>query len=61
MINRTGRRRTKQKRIAPKLPIAEIATASYPFPSRRRVWAGRTERAVSSSGAPKTVVAKVKK
>jgi len=41
--------------------MAARATALYPSPFNSRLWAGRTERAVSSSGAPITVVPKVKK
>ncbi|OQB35393.1 MAG: hypothetical protein BWY05_01362 [Euryarchaeota archaeon ADurb.Bin165] len=38
-----------------RLPRAEIRTASSPFPSRVREWAGRTDRAVPSSGTPRNV------
>jgi hypothetical protein len=34
----------------------EIFTAEYPSPFRRNLWAGSTERAVSSSGAPRNVL-----
>jgi hypothetical protein len=58
--NRRGNRRHKQTTIAPKLPKTARATALYPSPRNKRVCAGKTERAVSSSGAPITVVPKVK-
>ena len=41
--------------IANRLPYAESLTASYPFPSSSNWWPGRTERAVSSSGAPRNI------
>lgn len=56
MRYRIGYSSINEVKIAPRLPIAEIYTASYPLPSRSRLWAGRTESAVSSSGAPRNVV-----
>ena len=50
--NLKGIRNKKEQMSARKLPAAESLTASYALPSRRRRCAGKTQRAVSPSGAP---------
>jgi len=44
---------SRAKRIDPALPRAESRTASTPRPSCISLWPGRTDRAVSVSGAPR--------
>jgi len=42
-----------RRAIPHKAPRRERRIASCPFPFNKRKWPGRTERAVSSSGAPR--------
>jgi len=45
----------KHVATAPKLPIADNATASYPRPCSSNLCAGSIDTAVSSSGTPRKV------
>jgi hypothetical protein len=51
-MNRKGRRRAKHTAIDAKLASADMHIASYPLPCKTIEWAGKTSKAVSSSGAP---------